>query len=326
MNILLTGGLGYLGTVLTPVLLNASHKVRILDCALFGTEFASPFIDNIELQRGDIRNSNDLLKAMENIDVIIHLAAVVVTGNKETAKFKRICTEINEEATKLLIDLCNKSGKHIRLIFPSSCSLYGHSKEPVDETSHLDLTSIYAFSKAMAEEYIMQATSDKIDYTILRLSTLFGNSPRMRFDLLVNELTRDACCGNKITLKNPQALRPNLHVEDAAQIITNIINCRNSFGQIINVGCEANTLSKENLAHILQHIKPKLEVVIEEDNLDIRNYAPSFKKLQNTLPVEFTSVYHGIEKMVQAIEHKVYKDMYGIKSNNREFYNEMFGD
>ncbi len=199
LNVLVTGGAGYLGNNIVRKLLSGGYNVRVLDSFLFGDESLKDLINNPRLTviKGDIRHIEDIVNSLKNIDVVIHLAAIV--GDPACEKDNTHSIEVNIESTKALVELC-KQMKIRKFLFASTCSVYGASNEILTETSEINPLSLYALSKMHCEQIILDRIKDN-DFlvpVIMRLSTLQGFSKRMRFDLVMNIMTAKAVKENKI--------------------------------------------------------------------------------------------------------------------------------
>lgn len=208
MKILVTGGSGYLGHVLCPLLREERHKVRVLDNLMYRQGFP----DGVEEKKGSITSVADMYEATEGVDAVIALAAIV--GDEASEIDKEATIYVNYEATKLLVEMCemNNVGK---LVFASTCSVYGDSGV-VNETGKLAPLSLYAKTRVMSERVLVKS---RLVVETLRLGTLFGWSERMRFDLVANYMTAKAMADGEITVHGGDQSRPMLHVSDAAQLL-----------------------------------------------------------------------------------------------------------
>jgi len=213
-TILVTGGAGYIGSHLVKKLLSRDYKVRVIDNLMFGEEGIRPFLNkrNFEFIKGDIRHIEDLVEAMRDVYAVIDLAAIV--GEPACEVDHNATLTINYESTKALIEIA-KYCKVKRFIFASTCSVYGRSSSILDEKAKLKPLSLYAESKMKSEEVLLDNSGNKLVPTILRLSTIYGVSPRMRFDLVVNILAVKAITEGRIGIYGGRQWRPNLHVRDA---------------------------------------------------------------------------------------------------------------
>ncbi len=307
MKLLVTGGAGYIGSVLVPELLQHGHRVRVLDNFTFGGESLLGAYDHraFEVAPGEVRDRDLLRAVLSGVDGVIHLAAVV--GDPACAQDPEAARRINLQATCDLIDLGRELGVN-RFVFASTCSNYGVSDTTrlADETTPLNPVSLYAETKVAAEEYVMAAAGDRFCATVVRLATVFGLSPRMRFDLLVNEFVRDAVLDRKVVVYGPSSWRPFLHVRDAARAFVACLAAPEPLirGQVFNVGC--GNYRKMELLDLLSQNVPGLRVELAEGKADPRDYRVSFDKIQRLL--RFETAYDlktGIEKITDALARGV---------------------
>ena len=271
MKILVTGGSGYLGSILTRKLLKKGHTVRILDNFLFG-KCSIKEIKSKKLQvvQGDIRDLVAVSKSLKGIDVVVHLASIVGTQSSELDPKTSI--EINYLATRNIADLC-KLYKIKQFLFASTCSVYGaQPNRLISENSEVNPLDSYGESKFQSERAILQS----YDYpTILRLGTLFGASYRMRFDLAINLFIAQALNKEKITVFGGEQYRPFLHVDDAAEAFSFAIE--NHMEGIYNVIWKNLTIN-EMAKTVKRKIPTKLQ--ISRDIVDKRDYRVTGKKLE----------------------------------------------
>ncbi|MCJ7581525.1 MAG: NAD-dependent epimerase/dehydratase family protein, partial [Candidatus Aminicenantes bacterium] len=183
-RILVTGGAGYIGSVLVNQLLHVGHKVVVLDKLMFGVEPIKKFMQspspNLSILIGDIRNDDDVKRSIEDVDTVIHLAAIV--GDPACAADSDLAVDVNFNATVRLADMCKKK-KIERFIFASTCSVYGFGKTKIlTEDSQVNPISLYAETRLYGERGILSLADKNFSPVLLRLGTLFGLSPRMRFD------------------------------------------------------------------------------------------------------------------------------------------------
>jgi len=310
MRIFVTGGAGYIGTKLIEKLLLNNIKVKCWDNLTFGVEPISSFLDNpnFELVEGDV--TKRITGYMYDCDACIHLAALVFQGGEE---IKNRIMEVNYNATRKIADICNTMG--IKFVFTSTCSNYGTSKELVDEHSDLQINSPYSESKIKAEKYII---NNYPEAAILRLSTAFGLSKKMRFDLTVNEMTRDAVMKKKIEIYNPEAWRPSLHLDDITDVL--IRSLQKDVMGIYNVGHESMNYQKKKLGEILQNSIPGLKIKIVEKG-DPRDYRVSFEKIKRDLHFRpRRTIEYGTFEIIRALHQGVFKNPYDIKYQNLEVY------
>ena len=302
-NVLVTGGAGYIGSVLARKLVLSKYNVKILDSLIFGQDGISELVSNnsVNLFVGDIRNKEIIPDILKEVDCVIHLAAIV--GDPLCSKIPMATKQINELATKHIIDSCKKSGVR-RFIFASTCSNYGSSLGTVNEDTPLESLSLYSETKIKSESYILDSKEENFEPCVLRFATAYGISPRMRFDLLVQEFIRDALIDKKISIFGPNHWRPLVHVDDiASACITAIENSSNISGEIYNVGDNEQNYTKKNLAELVQKYIPST-IEITESKQDLRNYRVSFDKIRNKLNFKVSkTVENGISEILNQINN-----------------------
>ena len=322
MRILLTGGSGYLGSVLTRKLLINGHHVRILDNFLFGKGSLKDIQDNkkLELVTGDIRDLSVVGKSLKNIDAVIHLASIVGTQSAELDS--KVSTEINFMATRNIAELC-KIYKIKQFIFASTCSVYGAQPDRlIAENSEVDPMDSYGLSKFQSERAILQT----YDYpTILRLGTLFGASHRMRFDLAINLFIAQAMNKEKMTVFGGEQWRPFLHVDDAAEAFSFAVE--NKMEGTYNVVWKNLTINQ--MAKDVKKLIPA-QVDLSKDIVDKRDYRVSGKKLERFgFKAKKDIVYATKEfksKILEDVEnykqdkYSNYKSFFNSKSIQRKVY------
>ena len=302
-NILVTGGAGYIGSVLTRKLVLSKYNVKVLDSLIFGHDGISDLVSNnsVKLFVDDIRNKKIITDILKDVDCVIHLAAIV--GDPLCSKIPMATKQINELATKHIIDSCKKSGVR-RFIFASTCSNYGSSLGTVNEDTPLESLSLYSETKIKSESYILDSKEENFEPCVLRFATAYGISPRMRFDLLVQEFIRDALIDKKISIFGPNHWRPLVHVDDiASACITAIENSSNISGEVYNVGDNEQNYTKKNLAELVQKYIPST-IEITESKQDLRNYRVSFDKIRNKLNFKVSkTVEDGISEILNQINN-----------------------
>tara|TARA_B110000116_G_scaffold217176_1_gene194297 strand:+ start:1506 stop:2513 length:1008 start_codon:yes stop_codon:yes gene_type:complete len=302
--VLVTGGAGYVGSVLIKKLLNENFNIKIIDSLVYGSDGISDCLDNnsVELITSDIREIQNIPDILSDVNCVVHLAAVV--GEPLCKKIPLAAKQINEFATKNLINLSKKSGVE-RFIFASTCSNYGSSENIVNENSPVSPLSLYSECKVNSEKFLLSEKSNSFQPCVLRFATAHGLSPRMRFDLLLQEFLRDALVDKKISIFGQDFWRPLIHVEDMADACISSINATSELisGQIYNVGSNDENYTKKQLAEIIQNSISDIEIEIIKSKTDPRNYKVSFDKIKNLL--NFTakkSVTDSITEILQAID------------------------
>ena len=323
MRILLTGGSGYLGSILTRKLLANGHHVRILDNFLFGKESLKDIQDNkkLELVTGDIRDLSIVGKSLKDIDSVIHLASIVGTQSAELDP--KASMEVNFMATRNIAELC-KIYKIKQFIFASTCSVYGAQPEQqlIAENSEVNPLDSYGLSKFQSERAILQA----YDYpTILRLGTLFGASHRMRFDLAINLFIAQAMNKEELTVFGGDQWRPFLHVDDAAEAFSFAVE--NKMEGTYNVIWKNLTINQ--MAKNVKKLIPS-KINLSKDIVDKRDYRVTGKKLEHFgykakkdiafATKEFKSKILEDVKNYKQDKYSNYKSFFNSKTIQRKVY------
>ncbi len=310
MNIVVTGGAGYIGSTLVPSLLQAGHRVTVIDRLYFGEQpLAKPlqqYPDRLRIVRADVRRVDP--RALEGVQALVDLAGI---SNDPSCELDAELTHsINREGSLRIARLAQAAGAS-RLVFASSCSVYGHgSGLQLTEESPLAPVSLYARCKADVERGLFElAHTTGITVTALRFATVFGLSERMRFDLAVNVMTKNAYVARKITVEGGgQQWRPFVHVADVAEAIRRTVEAPVDTvrGQIINVGSNESNVRIKNLAYRVRDIVPGTEIVMAPTDPDLRDYNVSFEKLARTLDFRPTrTIEDGIREILEALRSGV---------------------
>ncbi|MEX2007733.1 MAG: NAD(P)-dependent oxidoreductase [Candidatus Levyibacteriota bacterium] len=312
MKILVTGGAGYLGSVLVGKLLERGHEATVLDALMFGGESILPFIYNKKFTfiKADVRKVETLSDSFEGIDAVFHLAALV--GEPACSPNPILTKQINHESTVRVAEVAREKGIK-RFIFSSTCSNYGVSNlnDLATEESPLNALSLYAETKIDAEKDLLKLSNDKFSVTILRLATIFGLSPRMRFNLLINEMVREAFVKKRLLLYKEEAWRPYTHTEDAAEALIAVLDADGTKveSEIFNVGTE--NYQKIELVNIIKKYVPDVIVDKQGGLPDNRDYRVSFEKIKRVLGfVPKRKVTDGIDEMFWAVKNNVFSNLY----------------
>ena len=311
-SILIIGGAGYIGPMVTDSLLSAGHKVTCLDAFLYeNNSCVVPFLSNPNYRfvYGDLRDLAALDVALEGITDVVLLAGLV--GDPITKKYPEASQAINDLGILRCIDHLNGKGLD-RVVFVSTCSNYGliANDELADESFTLSPLSLYAKSKVAAEQHLL-AGKGKVDYTptILRFATAFGLAPRMRFDLTVNEFTRALAIGQELTVFDAHTWRPYCHVKDFGRLIQMVIQARDTdiAFEVFNAGGEVNNFTKQGVVDTILTLLPDAKVKYQEHGSDPRNYRVSFAKVRNKLGFEPQyTVRNGVAELLSAIKQRVF--------------------
>ena len=302
-RVLVTGGAGYVGSHLTRMLLDRGYHVRILDRFDYGRSGIEGLQHpHLEIIQGDICNSRAVSQAVKDVEGVLALAAIV--GDPACNLDPEETIDLNYAATKILIEACNFYGVR-RLVFASSCSVYGaNSDGMLTERSRLDPVSLYARTRVLSENILFDRRGD-VEPVVLRLATVFGLSPRMRFDLVVNTLTVRAAVDKKISIFGGGQWRPNVHCRDAARAFILALEAPAGpvAGEVLNVGGDALNHRIAELGAMVAEIVGNVEVVMQNEIADPRNYRVSFEKIRRVLGFvpEFT-VAQGIAEVAAAVQ------------------------
>lgn len=280
-KILITGSEGYIGKVLVDKLIKVGYEVTGLDTCFYET--FQPTQLHYQLIKQDIRDLN--LPHLGNYEVIVHLAAL---SNDPTGEFLPDMTQkINYEATVNLAAKAKKQGVK-RFLFASSCSIYGIADGWVDENSVTDPLTEYAKSKIAAEKELKKLADGKFCVGILRNSTVYGFSPAMRNDLVVNNLVATALATHQIrVMSDGTPWRPLIDVRDLSAIILEFIKARADLinGEVFNIGFNENNVQVKDILHKIRKILPDCEVIYTgEHGSDSRSYRVKFDKFHNAFP------------------------------------------
>ncbi|MBS1497116.1 MAG: NAD(P)-dependent oxidoreductase [Bacteroidetes bacterium] len=322
MKVLVTGGAGYIGSVLVRQLLSKGYKVRAFDSLKFGGDALYDVMlhPNFEFMLGDIRQSEQVQKALEGIDAIAHLAAIV--GDPACKKFSDEAKETNWTASVALFEAAEKAGVK-RFVFASTCSNYGKMPDPnsfVTETSELNPVSLYAELKVKFEKYLLEQRKDsQICSTALRFSTVYGFSPRIRFDLTVNEFTRNATIHGEQEIWGAQFWRPYCHVDDLARAVVLVLETpeQKVRANVYNVGSTEENYNKGMIIEEVCKVVPNTKVNYVEMNEDPRDYRVNFDKIKNELGYSITKkVPDGIKEIYTLLSTGIVTDSFSQKFRN----------
>ncbi len=283
-RVLVTGGAGYVGSHVVRKLLARGTPVRVVDSYLYGSHGLQAVLGHplLEVIEGDIRHLGTMAAATKSVSKVIALAALVGDAACELDPEETLST--NLEATRLLAHVCERAGVE-RLVFASSCSVYGaNSSLILNEGSWLNPVSLYARTRIQSEEELLRR-GERLSVAILRLATVFGLSPRMRLDLLVNTFTAHACTEKRVRVFGGSQWRPNLHCQDAAAAFIAAADADDAKvrGEIFNVGNNALNYTVLDVAKRVHAQLPWTEVALLDGQTDERDYRVSFDKIQHVL-------------------------------------------
>jgi nucleoside-diphosphate-sugar epimerase len=301
-KIFITGGAGYVGSVLAPYLIKKNYEVTVFDLMLYGETLIKN--KNLRIIKGDIRNTKLLKEAIKGHDTVIHLACI--SNDPSFELNPTLGKEINLDAFTPLVETSKNLGVK-KFIYASSSSVYGIKEEKnVDESMSLEPLTDYSKFKADCEKILLKYNSNDFAAVVLRPATVCGYSPRQRLDLVVNILTNLAYHNREITVFGGDQLRPNIHIQDMVRAYELFIetNDKNINGKIFNIGFENSTVN--DLALNVKKIIG-LDVVIKNlPTNDNRSYHISSKKIENELGFKTKyNILNAIEDLKYAFDNKL---------------------
>jgi nucleoside-diphosphate-sugar epimerase len=313
-RIVVTGGAGYVGSIVVSELLERGYAVRVLDSLLHGhvpsllPAWGHP---GFEFMRADVRDEEARRKVVEGADAVVHLAAIV--GDPASSREPDLAREVNQDATVSLLEDAASSGVE-RFFFASTCSNYGRMDGDALATEEFPLApiSLYAETKVTAEQAVL-ARGDDLVACCLRFATVYGSSPRMRFDLTVNEFTRELTLDRELHVYGEQFWRPYVHVRDAAAAIVTALEApaERVAGQVFNVGNTDENYRKLDLIELLRERFPDAKVEFVHRDEDPRDYRVSFEKVNRELGFNTgRSVPVGIDEMIALLRSGFVEDPY----------------
>jgi nucleoside-diphosphate-sugar epimerase len=329
-HVLITGGAGYIGSLLTSELLRANYQVTVLDSLLFGGESLVPFLyhPNFHFVKADVtepRAVKDSLKdGWDRPDAIVHLAAIVGFPACQ-AVGKQVAWRYNVDATKMVFGQAADLGVE-RFVFASSYSNYGLSPDgkPVTEESPLNPQSLYAETKIAAEEYLLSQKDTSCAPLIFRFATLYGLSPRTRFDLIVNQFVLEAFTKRELIIYQRGYSRSFVHIHDTVRGVIMGLEAERSkiSGEVFNLGTETGNYSKDDIVQLV--LKRMPETTVEYKDLtfggDMRDITVSFAKIKNVLGFDTTlDVDDGIRELLFALKMEIIRNPTDEKYRNAQF-------
>lgn len=322
MKVLVTGVAGYIGSVLANQLLNLGHEVHGVDSLMFGGDAIIGFYNHpkFSFTKADVRNIETIKPILKNTDAVVHLAAIV--GDPACAKQPELAQAVNWLGSKQLLEAAHNEPCVKRFVFASTCSNYGKMEgdELITEDSPLNPVSLYAELKVRFENHLLCGSyRDDFCPTALRFATVYGLSPRLRFDLTVNEFTRDATLGKELVIFGEQFWRPYCHVEDLARACVAVLEAPQEKVKknVFNVGDTTENYQKKMLAEELQKLIPSMDVKYVQKKEDPRDYRVAFEKIKNALNFKITkTVPDGMKEIIRILRDGIISDPYSQKYRN----------
>jgi nucleoside-diphosphate-sugar epimerase len=318
---LVTGGSGYIGALLVQELRETGREVRVLDSLLHGQEDIASEQERagVEVIRGDVRDAEARGRALAGVQEVVHLAAIV--GDPACALDPQASDEVNVQGTRSLVAEANAAGVE-RLLFASTCSNYGRMADPsvpITEEGELHPVSLYAEQKVDMEKLILGAGTNGTQPTCLRFATVYGVGRRMRFDLTVNEFTRDLWADRELEVFGEQFWRPYIHVRDAARAVRTALDAPRELvaGQVFNAGRSGENYRKLDLVREIQKQTDRGSVSYVHRDEDPRDYKVSFEKIRSQLGFEtLMTVPDGIAEVIAALETGTFGDPFDSRYKN----------
>ena len=320
-RVLVTGGAGYIGALACEELLESGREVRVLDNLLHGQEeiAASLRERGVDVCHADVRDAEARRAALRGCDAVVHLAAIV--GDPACARDPETSQAVNVDATRALVADANELGVG-RFVFASTCSNYGRMADPtvpIAEDGVLAPVSLYAEQKVAMERELLSDGHRRIVPTCLRFATVYGVAPRMRFDLTVNEFTRDLWADRELEVFGEQFWRPYIHVRDAARAIRTVLDAPTELvaGEVFNTGRSGENYRKLDLVEQIRAHLGRGRVKFVRRDEDPRDYKVSFDKIRSVLGFEtLTTVPDGIGEIVAALDEGRFEDPWHARHRN----------
>ncbi len=313
--VLIVGGAGYIGSVLTEQLLRQGYRVRSQDLLLYHNQLTVlPFLGRpgYEFVQGDYADRDHMEACLEGVTDVVILAGLV--GDPITKKYPNESQRINHDGMLALIDRLDGRGLN-RVVFVSTCSNYGLIPQDTlaDENYELSPLSLYAKAK-VAMETALLGIKGRVDYqtTVLRFATAFGLSPRMRFDLTVSEFTRAMYLGHELVVYDAHTWRPYCHLGDFSEVIRRVLEAkpeRVAF-EVFNAGGEVNNFTKQMIVDAILTQLPDAKVGYQQHGSDPRNYRVDFTKIRERLFFQPRyTVHDGVSELIAALRSGLFRNV-----------------
>ena len=314
-KILITGGAGYVGSLLTPYLLQKGYKITVIDLMMYGEDVLEKN-NNLKLIKGDIRDLKLLESEIPNHDVVIHLACI--SNDPSFEMNPKLGKSINLDAFTPLVEI-SKKNEISRFIYASTSSVYGvKSEQNVHEEMSLEPLTDYSKYKADCETILSKYKSENFTPVIIRPATVCGYAPRQRFDVIVNILTNLAYNKREISVFGGKQLRPNIHIKDMVKAYEVLIEAPKEKvkGQIFNVGRENKTVLE--IAEIVKKVVGEYVILKMTPSNDNRSYHISSKKITEDLGFKFNfTISNAVEDLIGAFKNKLFTN----SLSNEKYFN-----
>ncbi|OLL73590.1 UDP-glucose 4-epimerase [Pseudonocardia sp. Ae168_Ps1] len=314
-TVLVVGGAGYVGSVLSSRLLDAGARVRVLDQLVYDNGFALHHLldhPRFAFTRGDVRDRGAVTAAATGATDVVLLAALV--GDPVCKRYPELAEQVNHDAAVRLHDSLSDLGVQ-RFVFTSTCSNYGiHDTSTfADETSDLNPQSLYAETKIAVEKHVLaRASQTATTGTVLRVATAYGLSPRARFDLTVSQFTRELAAGGELVVYDADTWRPYCHVQDLSSAVLTVLDAPRDLvhGEVFNVGDADQQFTKRMIVdEVLKHVDGAT-VTYREGDTDPRNYRVAFDKISSTLGFRTRhTVQDYVGALTSAVQAGIFTDV-----------------
>jgi nucleoside-diphosphate-sugar epimerase len=320
-RVLVTGCAGYIGMAAAAELLAAGHELTALDVLLHGQRARLDELRalGVDVHEADVRDPAARARALDGADAVVHLAAIV--GDPACARDPALAHAVNVEASMALAADAAAAGVD-RFVMASTCSNYGRMDDPtvpIDETGVLAPVSLYAEQKVAVEEHLLHLDPPPFAITCLRFATVYGTAPRMRFDLTVNEFTRDLWADRRLEVFGEQFWRPYVHVRDAAHAIAMVLAAPTETvtGEVFNVGDSAENYRKIDVVEQIRRQLDRGEVAYVARTEDPRDYKVSFEKIAGVLGYATTmTVPAGVSELIEALDDGAFPEPFDARYRN----------
>ena len=318
--VLVTGGAGYIGASLCRELVASGRRVRAFDVLMHDQRKVADDLerDGVEVQRADLLDAEARRRALDGVHAVVHLAAIV--GDPACALDPERAQAVNVDASRALVEDAADAGVE-RFVMASTCSNYGKmtdSSVPVDEQGELAPVSLYARQKVEVEQWLLGRSNGALSPICLRFATVYGVAPRMRFDLTVNEFTRDMWAGRELRVFGERFWRPYVHVRDAGRAVRLVLDSPLELvrGEVFNAGRTDQNFRKLDLVEIIGARYPGDVVYVEQAD-DPRDYKVDFEKIKQVLGFELTmTVPDGIGEVGDELERGAFADPFERRYRN----------
>ena len=321
MRATVTGGVGYIGALLVAELTTGGWDVTVLDSMLHGQASVANAVAGLgaKLIQGDIRDPAAREEALSGADAVVHLAAIV--GDPACKSDPELSHEVNVEGTRAVVAAARRFGAD-RFVFASTCSNYGRMADPtvpIDEDGELAPVSLYAEQKVTIEKELLALGDADFAPTCLRFATVYGVAPRMRFDLTVNEFTRDLWADRELEVFGEQFWRPYVHVGDAGRGVHTALEAPREAvaGNVFNVGHSDENYRKLDLVELITTRLGRGNVSFVHRDEDPRDYKVSFEKVRRELGFKpQMTVADGVVEVIEGLEEERFGDPFDVRHSN----------